>query len=88
MMVMGYQPDATHNTKDISLQFLNGVKLDFTLDNTNEWQTMDLMGIGNNIITNYANISVNSVYPQQHPSVLFVELKVFGYETNETLSFW
>ena len=85
---MGYQPDATHNTKDISLQFLNGVKLDFTLDNTNEWQTMDLMGIGNNIITNYANISVNTVYPDKYQAVSLIELKVFGYETNETLSFW
>ena len=88
MMVMGYQPYNRYNAKDISLQFLNGVKLDFSLDNTNEWQTIDLMGIGNDIITNYANISVNSVYPQPNQYVVFSELKVFGYASNETLSFW
>ena len=64
-MVMGYQLEQqpNYNAKDISLQFLNGVKLDVTLNYTKEWQTIDLMGIGNDIITNYANISVNSVYP-------------------------
>ena len=79
-MVMGYQPtDAYTRPKDISLQFLNGVKLDFTLDNTHKWQTIDLEGIGNDVITNYANISVNSVYPYTETRTGFRELKVFGH---------
>ena len=77
-----------HYPKDISLAFSNGEQVDFTLDDTQEWQTIDLMGVGNDIITNYANISVNSVYPQPDQFVIFTELKVFGYASNETLSFW
>ena len=77
-----------HHANDISLTFSNGDQVDFSLDDTDEWQTIDLMGIGNDIITNYANISVNSVYPQPYQYVIFSELKIFGYASNETLSFW
>ena len=76
MMVMGPQ-GMEHPAKDISLAFSNGVPVDFTLDDTKSWQTIDLVGIGNDILTNYANISVISVYHQG--DVRFSELKVFGY---------
>jgi len=77
----------TYPAKDVSLEFSNGVQVDSTLDFNGEWQTIDLMGIGNDIITNYANISVNSIYSTNYQFVIFSELKVFGYASNETLSF-
>ena len=67
------------DAKDISLAFSNGVQMDFTLEDTTSWQTIDLEGIGNNIITSYVNITVNGVYPNTCTVVGFRELKVFGY---------
>ena len=69
----------TCHFKDISLEFLNGEPVGFTLDDTTEWQTIDLEGIGNVIITNYVNVSVISVY--QNGDDGFAELKVFGQAT-------
>ena len=63
--------------KDISIQFLYGEPVEFTLDDTSIWQTIDFMGIGNDIITNYVNISVISVYDEAYGG--FSELKVFGH---------
>ena len=51
-----------HSPKDVSLAFSNGEQVDFTLDDKIDWQTIDLVGIGNDIITNYVKITVNSVY--------------------------
>ena len=53
--------------------------MDFTFEDTESWQTIDLEGIGNDIITNYVKITVNSVYPNTCTVVGFRELKVFGY---------
>ena len=77
MMVYGFFDSA----KDISLAFSNGVQMNFTLNNAANWQTIDLEGIGNDIITIYANFSVISVYPDHHvyqKYIQFRELKVFG----------
>ena len=55
--------------------------MNFTLNNAANWQTIDLEGIGNDIITIYANFSVISVYPDHHvyqKYIQFRELKVFG----------
>ena len=65
--------------KDIKLAFLDGESVDFTLDDTSEWQTITLEGIGNEIITNYVNISVISVYQDSDDG--FAELKLFGHAT-------
>ena len=65
--------------KDISLEFLYGEPVNFTLDDTNEWQTIDLEGMGNEVITNYVKITVNSVYQTANLNVGFGELKIFGY---------
>ena len=62
--------------KDISLEFLYGEPVNFTLDDTNEWQTIEFEGIGRDIITNYVNISAISVYRGDDNG--FTELKVFG----------
>ena len=69
------------HAKDIKLEFSNGEQVDFTLDDTNEWQTIDLEGIGNDIITDYVSISVNSAYPIIYQNIGFSELTVFGYAT-------
>ena len=66
-----------YHFKDVKLEFLNGASVDFTLDDTDEWQTLALDGI--DIITNYVNISVLSVY--QDGDNGFTELAVFGHAT-------
>ena len=78
MMVMEFNDAYVAKAKDISLTFSNGEQVGFTLDDTNKWQTIDLEGIGNDIITNYVKITVNSLYPSAQ-YVAFSELKVFGY---------
>ena len=77
MMVMG-QFVYYNNAKDVSLQFSNGVQVDFTLDDTTSWQTIDLEGIGNDIISNYVKITVNTCYPNGIYGTGFYGLKVFG----------
>ena len=76
-IVVVWRTQVGHHFKDISLEFLNGEPVDFTLDDTFEWQTINLEGMGNDIITNYVNISVVSVY--QNFDDGFTELKIFGY---------
>ena len=71
--------DGSQHFKDVLLEFLNGEPVNFTLDDTNEWQTIEFEGIGTDIITNYLNISVVSVYRNNDDG--FAELKVFGHAT-------
>ena len=78
MMVLDHTDD--HYTgQNISLSFSNGEQVGFTLDDVmgTSWQTIDLVGIGNDIITNYVKISFISFYYHRYPSVAFRELKVF-----------
>ena len=63
--------------KDISIQSLYGEPVEFTLDDTSIWQTIDFIGIGNDIITNYVNISVISIYSETYGGI--AKLKVFGH---------
>ena len=70
-----------HKAKDVSLEYWNGEQVDFTLKDTKSWQTIDLEGIGNDIITDYVSISVNSAYPIIYQNIGFSELTVFGYAT-------
>ena len=79
-MIKGYY------AKDISLAFSNGEQVDFTLDDTSEFQTIDLEGIGNEIITNYVNITVISMNPEGYPEAYFGEFKVFGYASGMILT--
>ena len=64
-------------SKRISLGFSNGEQVGFTLDNTNAWQTIELEGIGNDIKSNYVNISTITSYTDKE--VGFAEIKVFGW---------
>ena len=74
LMVMSYQCDRDQHFKDISIEFWYGEPVYFTLDDTNEWQTIDLEGLRKD--TNYVNISSISVYQDSNDG--FAELKVFG----------
>ena len=65
--------------KDISLDFAYGASVDFTITGNQAWQTIELEGIGNDIITNYVNISVITIYPGGDMDRGFREIKVFGY---------
>ena len=78
MMVMANSNGYDDRAKDISLAFSNGVEVDFTLDDTNSWQIIDLVGI-RDIITNYVNISIISAYPYSQKRIGFNELTVIGH---------
>ena len=55
---------ATNNFKNISLQFLDGNNVDFTLTDTDDrvWDIIDMVSNGNIIISSYVNITVLSIY--------------------------
>ena len=75
IMVMG-RPAL--NFKDISLEFLNGEPVHFTLEDNIEWQTIKLDRLlMQDIITDYVKISVLSIYIKSDDG--FRELKVFGH---------
>ena len=70
--------------KDITLEFANGESVDFTLDDTVDftldqtgvWQTIELEGIGKEIVTDYVHFVIKSIN-QAHPDLN--QLKLFGY---------
>ena len=79
IMVMGRDCGGGNLAKDVSLQFLNGVQMDFTLDDTLSWQTIDLEGIGKHIMTDSAKITIDSVYRRNTGCETgFREFQVFG----------
>ena len=76
IMVMQRHDGSIYHPKDISLEFSSGEEVYFTLNNSMEYQTIELDGIGSEIITNYVNISVITSYTKEE--IGFAELKVFG----------
>ena len=62
------------NFKDISLEFLDGKPVDFTLSASKVWEELELDD--SNINTNYIKISAISVHNGRNFG--FAELKVFG----------
>ena len=68
------------NFKDTVLEFSDGNKVNFTLTNTKDrvWDTIDLVGNGDVIISSYVKITALSVYGEPDGYTGFAELKVFG----------
>ena len=65
-----------HNFRHTALEFLYGEREGFELARVDGWQTFELDGAENDIITNYIDISISMVWSNIPDG--FNELKVFG----------
>ena len=63
--------------KDVELKFFSGISANYTLTNGGVWDKIESAEFGNNLITNYVNITAITEYRDTgYESIK--EVKVFG----------